>query len=164
MDQGAVAGRPELERPRTAGCDAGPCRRHRGRRRSRRQRVVLERAGALLYRGPVSCSSRIVGLLPFLLAVTVACTPSYQITVICPAPVTLREPGQEPDDDLGPELLVLEHARAALDRGNFEEALAAIDEHVHRWPDGGQLANLRENLRAQALKLRAKLEPAQRAR
>jgi hypothetical protein len=34
-------------------------------------------------------------LLPLLLALTAACAPSYQITVICPAPVTSQEPDLE---------------------------------------------------------------------
>ena len=62
----------------------------------------------------------------------------------------------------GLELKVLQPAHAAIGRGDFASALAAIADHEHRFPNG-QLAEEREAMRVQALTGAHRTEDARRA-
>jgi hypothetical protein len=71
-------------------------------------------------------------------------------------------PAPRQPDDAGSELRLMEHARAAVVRGNFAAALPLIAEHSRRFK-GGRLAEEREALRVKALSGLGRAEEARRA-
>lgn len=74
--------------------------------------------------------------------------PERRATEARPAPAAA--PASSPGDELARERRVLDAARAAIVRGNPEEALRAISRHEERYPDG-RLVEEREALAVQAL-------------
>jgi hypothetical protein len=74
------------------------------------------------------------------------------------APPVVAEKRREAEDDLGPQLALIDGARAALAQGNARDALARLKEYESRYPAGAL------GLEASALRVEALLRAGDRSR
>ncbi|HVT10240.1 MAG TPA: hypothetical protein VHO67_22425 [Polyangia bacterium] len=88
---------------------------------------------------------------PAVMAPVAAPKPAVPLTCSCPAPMPrARTRESEAEPTLGRERTLLDRARAALVSGDADRALALLDRHRGRFPEG-RMAEERDALHVQAL-------------